>query len=565
MITTNHKHVAHLAEICYQHGLRHVVVSPGSRNAPLIIAFDEHPGIKTWLIHDERSAAFFALGLIDATGEPVAVTCTSGSAPLNYAPAIAEAYYRRKPLLILTADRPLLLVDQGDGQTIRQKNVFTNYIKASFELPDFSVETDLSLSDKIVNDAIHELKKNARGPVHVNIPLNEPLYGRAELTTKPAVENLPTSEKQLSLPEKNTIENIWKDSDKKLILVGQLDPDAALLRELMPLLGDPSVALLVENTSNLYNFSKIVHCIDRTLALISDEEAINFKPDLLITCGGAVISKKIKAFFRKNKPKVTWRVGEYLFEEDTFQSLTQSFDVNEKSFFNYVASIDYLPRTNYGDHWKQKDFLAREQHDVFLDKSNWSDFAVFKQLLDVLPENISLHMANSSVVRYCQLFDPAQDIRYYANRGVSGIDGSTSTAVGFAVADSTHVNVLITGDISFLYDSNALWNKYLPDNLKIIVINNGGGAIFKILDGPSESPQADYFFSPYEADLKSLCLAFNLKYLSASDATGLDKALNTAFVDEHNTACVIEVKTFSQKNEEVLKNYFTFLRLASGK
>lgn len=565
MITTNHTHVAHLVELCYQHGLRHVVISPGSRNAPLIIAFDEHPGIKTWLIHDERCAAFFALGLIDATGEAVAVTCTSGSAPLNYAPAIAEAYYRRKPLLILTADRPVTLVDQGDGQTIRQKNVFSNYTKACFELPDFSAIDDLSSSDKIFNQALLLLKKNPAGPVHVNIPLSEPLYGRSELTSTPEVEFSSSSEKSLTQREKDTIEKIWKQSNRKLILIGQLDPDAALLRELMPLINDPSVAVLVENTSNLYNFSKIVHCIDRTLALISDNEAMNFKPDLLITCGGAVISKKIKAFLRKNKPAVNWRIGEYLFEEDTFQSLTQSFDVNEKSFFNYLASVDYLPQTNFGDHWKQKDFFARELHDLFIEKINWSDFAVFRQVIDRLPENITLHMANSSVVRYCQLFDPAPDIRYYANRGVSGIDGSTSTAVGFAAADLNRLNIFITGDISFLYDSNALWNKYLPGNLKIIVINNGGGAIFKILDGPSETPQAAYFFSPHETNLQALCLAFNVRYHVAPDASALDLALQKAFIDEYMTACVIEVKTFSQNNDEVLKSYFNFLRQASSK
>jgi 2-succinyl-5-enolpyruvyl-6-hydroxy-3-cyclohexene-1-carboxylate synthase len=185
MQTTNITHIAHLVELCSQHGIRHVVLSPGSRNAPLIIAFDEHSQIKTWLIHDERSAAFFALGIADALNEPVAIACTSGSAPLNYSPAVAEAYYRNVPLFILTADRPVALIDQGDGQTIRQKNVFQNFVKNSFELPDFSIETDLKKSDEIANQALLSLTQIPKAPVHLNIPLSEPLYGIAELKSVP--------------------------------------------------------------------------------------------------------------------------------------------------------------------------------------------------------------------------------------------------------------------------------------------------------------------------------------------------------------------------------------------
>ena len=560
MQTTNITHIAHLVELCSQHGIRHVVLSPGSRNAPLIIAFDEHSQIKTWLIHDERSAAFFALGIADALNEPVAIACTSGSAPLNYSPAVAEAYYRNVPLFILTADRPVALIDQGDGQTIRQKNVFQNFVKNSFELPDFSIETDLKKSDEIANQALLSLTQIPKAPVHLNIPLSEPLYGIAELKSVPEKKLNDQVVSILSSDDQKQIHEIWKKSNKKLILIGQHESDIKLQLSLIPLIGQADVAILVENTSNLQHFQKLVHCIDRTLAVISEDELESFAPDLLITLGGAVISKKIKAYFRKHKPKDNWRVGNYLFEEDTFQSLTKSFSCAASDFFDFVARLEHTPESNFGDKWKQKDFIAQEFHHEFLNQLHWSDLKAFELILDSVPADANLHMGNSSVVRYCQLFNPVQSTKYYSNRGVSGIDGSTSTAAGFAAVTPDKLNVVISGDVSFFYDSNALWNNYLHENLKIIVINNGGGGIFQILEGSNSVKQKDYFYSPYQAEISKLCEAFHVTHLLAENEIELESQLNQLFLMESKRPVLLEVKTFSQNNSGVLKNYFDFLR-----
>jgi len=561
MPTTNLTHIAHLVEICAKRGVKHVVLSPGSRNAPLIIAFDEHPEIKTYLIHDERSAAFFAIGLAEALNEPVAITCTSGSAPLNYSPGIAEAYYRNIPILVLTADRPIAFIDQGDGQTIRQKNVFQNYIKASFELPDFSLMNDLNSSDEIVNQAINQLIQNPQGPVHVNIPLNEPLYGITDLVALPKIEKFQPLNNQLTQTEKTEIETVWKNSKKKLVLIGQLAPDLNLSEILLGIVNDSSVAILVENTSNIQNFQKIVHCIDRTLAVISEDEIEIYQPDLLISLGGAIVSKKIKAFFRSNKPKTNWRVGKYLFEEDTYQSLSCSFNCAANHFFDFVNSIKYVPDSNFGNQWKQKDFIAQELHLDYLKKIQFSDFKAFEIIVDTLPDKSILHMGNSSVVRYCQLFNPIDGVHYFSNRGVSGIDGSTSTAAGFSAAKKDKLNVLISGDVSFFYDSNGLWNSYLTTNFRIIVINNGGGGIFQILDGSNSVKQAPIFFSPYQANIESICNAFSINYYSASNTEEFE-TLSSAFYSEqsNNRPALLEVKTFSSSNAVLLKDYFIYLR-----
>lgn len=560
MQTTNITHIAHLVELCSQHGIRHVVLSPGSRNAPLIIAFDEHPQIKTWLIHDERSAAFFALGIADALNEPVAIACTSGSAPLNYAPAVAEAYYRNVPLFILTADRPVALIDQGDGQTIRQKNVFHNFVKNSFELPDFSVETDVNKSDEIANQALLSLTQIPKAPVHLNIPLSEPLYGISELKTIPTKKVNDQTASVLSSDDQKLLSEIWKKSNKKLILIGQHESDLKLQLSLIPLISQADVAILVENTSNLQHFQKLVHCIDRTLAVIGEDELDAFTPDLLVTTGGAVISKKIKAYFRKHKPKNNWRVGNYLFEEDTFQSLTKSFSCAASDFFDFVARIDHSPESNFGDKWKQKDFIAQEFHHKFLEQLRWSDLKAFELILDSIPADANLHMGNSSVVRYCQLFNPVQSTKYYSNRGVSGIDGSTSTAAGFASVTPDKWSVIISGDVSFFYDSNALWNNYLHKNLKIIVINNGGGGIFQILEGSNSVKQKDYFYSPYQAEISKICEAFHVTHLLAENESDLESRLKDLFLLDSKRPVLLEVKTFSQNNSGVLKTYFDFLR-----
>lgn len=559
MKTTSFKHIAQLVDFCFQAGITNVVISPGSRNAPLIIAFDEHPKIKTWLIHDERSAAFFALGISDATKQPVAICCTSGSAILNYAPAVAEAYYRRVPLLVLSADRPLSYIDIGDGQTIRQNNVLTNFVKASFSLPDASVANQLQISNQLASEFLNELIAEPQAPIHVNIPLEEPLYEVNEFDSKSIFLLKKTQSQILNDFELKIIEEIWVKSTKKLLLIGQQDFDLSLYHQLLPLLQKSDVAVLVENTTNLVDFQKIVHCIDRTLALISEDELPNFAPDLLITSGGAIISKKIKTYFRKHKPKNHWRVGKYLFEEDTFFALTKSYPVNMKEFVSILADIDYLPESNFGNQWKQKDFFSADAHRTYLSKIDWCDLKAFEIILDFIPVNSVLHMSNSSVVRYCQLFNPDKTIRYYSNRGVSGIDGSSSTAVGFS-AVNTKMNVLITGDVSFMYDSNALWNSYLPNNLIIILINNGGGGIFKILEGSNSSKQIDYFVAPHKMKAKNICEAFNLDYHTVSTANELKIALEHVFNEKRTSASLVEVKTFSQQNDFVLKSYFDFLR-----
>ncbi len=560
MKTTNISHIAHLVEICYQKGVRNIVLSPGSRNAPLIIAFDSHPEIKTYLVHDERSAAYFAMGIAEEMNEPVAVACTSGSAALNYSPAISEAFFRNIPLLILTADRPVDLVDQGDGQTIRQKNVFENHIKHQVELPDFPSEEELKNSDVLVNQALNELNAIPKAPVHINIPLREPLYETKELSTQPEILASEKNKFCLGEADLNEIKTIWKSSEKKLLMIGQRAYQAEFSKELKLLIQDPSLAVLVENTSNTNDFHKLCHCIDRTLVTIKEHEIASFAPDLLITIGDAIISKKIKAFFRINKPNHHWDIGNRLFEKNTYQSLTKRIEINEVEFLKTLNSEECLSLSNFGNKWKQRDFEIQPRHDEFIENSEFSDLKIFDFVLNTMPDDSNLHMGNSSVVRYCQLFDPVQNIRYYSNRGVSGIDGSMSTAVGIAEKTQNKLNLVITGDISFFYDSNALWNNYLHDNLRIIVVNNGGGGIFKFIPGPTKTDQSDLFYAPYNASVSGVCETFGINYLKASSLTELERLIGSFYdFQENGRPVILEIDTSKVSNQDVLNDYFRFI------
>ena len=366
---------------------------------------------------------------------------------------------------------------------------------------------------------------------------------------------------QLTLVDgsKEALKEIWNSSQKKMILIGQHDRDLALKNGLFDLCNDSSIAVLVENTSNLTN-QRWVHCIDRTLAGISDEEIEKYQPDLLITLGGAIISKRIKQFLRNAPIKAHWKAGHEFIEMDTYRKLTHSFDTAPSNFVEMLLSMNLdRNQSNFGSLWKQRDFLNQEKLPTFFETIPYSDLSVFETLLDYVPENAHLHMANSSVVRYCQLYDPTPSLRYFANRGTSGIDGSTSTASGVALSSPNVCNVLITGDVSFFYDTNAFWNKQLPSNLRVFLINNGGGGIFRIIPGPRESDQLEnYFEAHHDRKAEFICKAHDVNYVSASSLNKIESQM-AGFFEESDRPKLMEIFTPRELNGEVLSQYFEFL------
>ncbi len=558
-ITSSDKeHISTFIHACIRNGMTHVVCSPGSRNASIVIAIDEHPALETIVVHDERSAAFYALGMAQELKSPVGLVCTSGSALLNYYPAVAEAYYQGIPIVVMSADRPSEWVNHGDGQTIVQDAVYSNHIRYQTSI---SKDLDTVAINAEVKHAFHAALNTWKGPIHFNLPLEEPLYGKREIEweREEAIEHHIES----SLLEnflKDELAEIWSASPRKMILIGQHEKDLALKNGLFDLCDDSSIAVLVESTSNLTQ-QRWVHCIDRTLGGISDEEIEKFQPDLLITFGGAIISKRIKQFLRKSPIKAHWKIGYDFPEMNTYRKLTHAIEIDPTDFVQEILSMNLSRNaSNFGSNWKQRDFLNQEKLPAFFETIPYSDMSVFETILDYIPENAHLHMANSSVVRYCQLYDPIPSLRYFANRGTSGIDGSTSTACGVALSSPNVCNVLITGDVSFFYDSNAFWNNQLPSNLRVFLINNGGGGIFRIIPGPRESDQLErYFEAQHDRKAEFICKAHDVNYVSASSLSEIESQM-ADFFEESDRPKLMEIFTPRELNGEVLGQYFEFLK-----
>ena len=552
--------IRHLAELCAAKGIENIIISPGSRNAPIILAFDQQKNINCLSITDERSAGFFALGMAQQTAKTVAIACTSGTAVLNYAPAIAEAYYQKIPLLVITADRPIEWIDMADSQTIRQKDIFKNYIRKSVELPqNINSEDDLWFTDRLINEAIDTCNYPVSGPVHINLPFTEPLYEGFD-EELPKAKIIETIKPKYSF-EKNQIEALakeWNRAKRKLILTGMLQKNSELNLITESISDDPTIAVLTETTSNLY--SENFHpCIDRILSSISDEEAETFKPDLLITFGNQIISKKIKAFLRNHQPEAHWHIDPTDLNLDTYQSLTQNIPLKPIEFFNLLNNYIKDGEGDYSKIWKEKEKLTEEKHHKYLNESEYSDLKVFDFLLNKIPQNSHLQLANSTPVRYAQLFKNREDLSCFSNRGTSGIDGCVSTAVGAAYA-SQQPTTLISGDLSFFYDSNSLWNNYLTKDLRIIIINNGGGGIFRFIDGPASTKSLDYFETPHNLNAEHIAKTFGVEYFSTKTMEDLKESLNQFYDKELKKTAILEIFTPRENNATILKNYFRYLK-----
>jgi len=560
MISEN-KITQQLAAILKAKGIKDIVISPGSRNAPIINTFAGSGDFNCLSVVDERSAAFFALGIALKTGNTVALSCTSGTASLNYAPAIAEAFYQKVPLLILTADRPVEWTDQEDGQTIRQRNVFSNYINKSFELPQNSqTDDELWHANRMINEAVNLCRYPVKGPVHINLPFGEPLYNQ-ENKDLPEVRIIDTypGEVSLSTQQKEIFTGLINASEKVLLLCGQQNRNPELDALLNELSGLPQTILLSETNSNLENRNGIVS-IDKLLATIDEREEEKFAPELLITFGNAIVSKRIKAFLRKHKVRYHIHINPDTYHPDTYQHLTHCVFMEAESFFGQIISSLKPSESIYQEIWLQKRAHADRQHTKFIESCDYGDLKAFNAIFNKMPINSDLHLANSSPVRYGQLFRHRPLIEHFSNRGTSGIDGCTSTAVGTAYSGKK-LTVLVTGDLSFYYDSNGLWNSYLSEKLRIIVINNGGGNIFRIIPGPDSTEHLEAFYETKHLEkTEGFAKTFGLEYFHVCSMNELDENLTKFFDENLKKPALLEIFTHRKKSPEILKNYFSDLK-----
>ena len=543
-----------IVKLCEKQGIKDIVISPGSRNAPFIISFTNNPYFNCYSIVDERSAGYFALGIAQQKNKPVVLICTSGTATLNYAPAIAEAHYQGIPLLILTADRQQNGLSIGDGQSINQKGIYRNFCENNYSI--IEDENDSSKENfALIQEAFYELTYKNKA-VHINIQLTEPLYNTIDISPIEKCVSYGEDENfDIKIEDKWIGE--WDDFSSKLILISQNNENSQELSNLILDLTkkDKNIVVLTETTSNCFskNFNS---CIDRTISLINENNVKVFVPELTVTIGNSVISKKIKQLFRVNKPIEHWSVSNPR-KEDVFITNHKNIEGKAVDFFSsLIQKIKDNSKTNFKESWNKIQNTSTKNHQSFIENVPFSDLKAFDIILDNLP-TCNLQMGNSSVVRYIQLFNQRKDIQYNSNRGVSGIEGCTSTAIGASLV--TKNSILISGDISFFYDSNAFWNNHVPAYFKTIVINNGEGNIFKILPQPKENEKAlPFFITPNSLSIEKFCDLYNLNYLVANNKENLEETIKE-LINTNNKPTVLEVNTVGIENDEILKEYFQYL------
>ena len=540
-----------IIQICMAKGVDQIVISPGSRNAPLTIGFAGNSNFKCYSIADERSAGFFALGMAQQLNKPVALLCTSGSALLNYYPAVAEAFYSQIPLIVISADRPVDKIDIGDGQTIRQRNVFENHSLFNANLSEEASEAN----DHLINEAINKAFTK-KGPTHINVPFEEPLYETVKKTVvDPTISASAKFYKNISPEDIIASTNIWNSATRKLLLVGVNEPNEIDEDILNKLANDNSVMVMTETTSNLHH-PTFLNNIDNIITPFKEKDFKAFQPEILITFGGLIVSKRIKSFLRTYKPEHHWHIDP-LRAYNTFGTLPHHFETNPNDFFTQILPFTQTVKSDY---FKLGQTVKRKRealHKKYIENIPFSDLKAFSQIIPQLAKNSMLQISNSAAIRYAQLFDVDKTIAVYCNRGTSGIDGSTSTAIGAASA-SDKQTTLITGDIGFFYDSNALWNNYVPKNFKIILVNNGGGGIFRILPGHQENKIFNtYFETSHKLTAEHLAKMFQFEYFTATDEATLNIGLTNLY--KQNTPGILEIFTPEKENDAILKDYFKAL------
>ena len=550
-------------DVAMAHGVTTAVCSPGSRNAPLLIAAAARKELSKHIVVDERSAAFVALGIAATSRRPVALICTSGTAMLNYAPAVAEAYYQHLPLIVISADRPQQWIDQDDSQTIRQYEALANIVKKSYDI-DGSNNPDgetLWMANRLVNDAMCVAMGRPEGPVHINVRLSPPLGAKSASSAAPTriirtvrPEGIPDKAEMARLADRVAAARV-------LVVAGFMAPDNRLNEAMARMAALPNVAVMAETISNLHLQGR-PWAVDVTLSILSPQDKEQLRPDIIISLGGALVSRQIKEYMRSCTQAENWVVGYSHTTADCFKNLTKRIEADRTRFIRQIATLTSRRKGlteasgvgNYGALWAEARELSTASAETFIENAPWSELKAFDIILRGLPPQSNLHLSNGTSIRYAQITMRKMPHACYCNRGVSGIDGTTSTAIGSSLAYKG-MTVLVTGDMSMAYDVGALGLRLVGDKFRLIVIDNGGGGIFRFISSTSGLEELDDYFcvdpaTPYAG----LARAWGWRYMEAASENELAGTL-PAFFDPAAGKTILRVKCDPETGAATLKRF----------
>ena len=517
---SNKENVNILTALLVAHGVRHAVVCPGSRNSPIVHNLNACPEIKCYPVTDERSAGFYALGMAQALQQPVAVCVTSGTALLNLAPAVAEAYYQHVPLVAISADRPSQWIDQLDGQTMPQPDALGRFVKKAVSLPEPRNDEEHWYCNRLVNEALIETRHQGCGPVHINVPITEPLFDYT-VKTLPHERKIKLVSAEVTTPTLSHVGRMFMMAERPMLICGQpMNPG-----------------------------------LDEAVALVEHDE--RYVPDFVLCIGGAIVSKRLKRFLRKARE--VWTVNATGEVNDTFMNLTQVIQGDGKIIADHVQFLLEDRPHPFVLMWEQLLKHVREHVERY--EPAYSQMAAVKYFESQFTLHsllFTIHYANSTAIRLANIYalHPV-----WCNRGVNGIEGSLSTAAGFSVVSKELVFCVI-GDLSFFYDQNALWNRNLRGNLRILLLNNGKGGIFNMLPGLEQSPARDQFVAAeHHTSADGICRQNDITYLKADNSEAMQQGINTLLNIESERPVLLEVFTDPSEDERVLKDYYQTLKL----
>ena len=512
---SNKENVNILTSLLVAHGIRHAVVCPGSRNSPIVHNLNESPAIQCYPVTDERSAGFYALGMSQCLQESVAVCVTSGTALLNLAPAVAEAYYQHVPLVVISADRPSQWIDQLDGQTLPQPDALGRFVGKAVSLPEPMTDEQHWYCNRLVNEALMV----RQAPVHINVPISEPLFdfSVSALPEERKIELLPADMPNHTMSH---VVRMFMQSKRPMLISGQpMNPN-----------------------------------MDEAVCLAGDDE--RYIPDFVLYIGGSIVSKRVKHFLRKAKE--TWAVNEIGKVNDTFMNLTHVIQGDGKVLADQIRFMLEQQPHPFVQQWNE--LLKKVRQHAIAYQPAYSQMATVKWLeheFSIFNFPFSIHYANSTSIRLANIYACHE---VYCNRGVNGIDGSLSTAAGFSCVTDEKVFCVI-GDLSFFYDQNALWNQNLRGNFRILLMNNGKGGIFNMLPGLEKSPVRDRFVAAeHHTSAAGICQQNKIVYLKAENMQEMQEGIDRLLQEESERPMLLEVFTDAAEDERVFRDYYHSLK-----
>lgn len=572
---SNKENINILTALLVKKGVTHAVVCPGSRNAPIVHNLNEADSITCHPVTDERSAGFYAIGLAQATGQPVVVCVTSGSALLNVAPAVAEAFYQHIPLIVVSADRPQQWIGQLDGQTLPQPGAFGTMVRHSVQLPEPHNDEERWLCRRLINEALHLCTCRQAAPVHINVPITEPLFTFN-------VEQLP----QVTLYRSHSINATtcadngalqpFLAAQKPMIVMGQTANGVvsnATLRSL-----SARFVVLAEPLSN--SGYTVIHADEAARLLLNDKHNIgemmgrngetvgcnditsaDFLPDYVLYLGDTLVSKALRQLLRRAKAPTCLVTPDASQVPDPLMTLTDIVECQLDKMDALLASLagnEAVTPSAHNFHARWQTLLACCADHAEGYEPPYSQMATvryFESQLEDLDIDLHVHYANSSAVRLSSIYAAH---RVWCNRGVNGIEGSLSTAAGFSLGTPDMV-VCVIGDLSFFYDQNALWNSQLHGNLRIILLNNHGGGIFSTLPGLEASAAAhDMVSATHNADARGICTQNDIGYLKANNIDEMQLGIVTLLTQQTDRPMLLEVFTHADEDAKAMKDYLRF-------